>query len=123
MKTTEKQKLSSKSTSNNANFNGLPQATKRNALSLNLIHALVIHGMTTELYKHSNDLQFKNLLLEIIYAHELVINESKNDELKQKLNYSPLKSQKNETKNKKSPTVNSKKPKKQSKKQKNVSPN
>lgn len=107
--TTKKQKQPSDSTSKKqSNIGKIPKKTQRDHMKLNLAHALIIHGMTMELYSNTKDKPFKNLLLDIIYVHELIIDESDNEQIKEELNYKPLKTSKNETqKEQSSETINS----------------
>ena len=77
-----------------------PKSERPKDLKLNLIHALFIHGTFSELYHDSIDHQFKNFVHDIIYVHELAIESSDNDELKNKMNYKPFNPEKNETEQK-----------------------
>ena len=78
----------------------IPKSGKPENLKLNLIHALFIHGTFSELYHDSIDHQFKNFVHDIIYVHELAIESSDNEELKNKMNYKPFNPEKNETEQK-----------------------
>ena len=95
--TTKKQSKPSKTLSTESNKVKSLETDKQMPLKLNLVHALFIHGITSELFHDSTDYSFKNFLHDIIMLHEQVIECSSNEQLKDKMNYQPFNPQKNET--------------------------
>ncbi|AXL14899.1 hypothetical protein [Microviridae sp.] len=95
--TTKKQSKPSKTSSTELNNRKSLETAKQMPLKLNLVHALFIHGITSELFHDSDDYSFKNFLHDIIILHENVIESSSNEQLKEKMNYKPFNPEQHET--------------------------
>ena len=95
--TTKTQSKPSKTSSTESKQAKFQETDKQTPLKLNLVHALFIHGICSELFHDSNDFSFKNFLHDIIALHENVIENSSNEQLKEKMNYQPFNTEKNET--------------------------
>ena len=97
MMTTKTQKKNSKKQSNDSKTNGKTQKIEQKPLKLNLVHAIFLHGMLSDLYSDAVDENFKNFVSDIIHCHEAIIDQSENQELKEKMKFKPFKSNYDET--------------------------
>ena len=77
------------------------QTNFEGTLKFNLVHLLFVHGMLANFYKQKpEDEKLLNFVQDLCLLHEHYIDRVEDDFLKQKMNYSPININKDETQEK-----------------------